>query len=262
LSRPPLSEAALRRALLAGDLWREIKVVETTGSTNADITAAARNGEPEGLVLVAEQQTAGRGRLDRAWEAPPRSGLTFSALLRPTVGLSAWGPLPLLAGLAAIEALVSVGGVESTLKWPNDVMLGGRKLGGVLVEVVGGAAVVGMGINVSMRQEELPVETAVSLLIAEGGTDRQPLLLETLRALARRYRVWSAAGGDPAAVMPAYRERCETIGAVVELLLPNGDVVRGRATDVDDAGRLVVSDDDTGEARPWTVGDVTHVRVG
>jgi BirA family biotin operon repressor/biotin-[acetyl-CoA-carboxylase] ligase len=257
-----LSEAALSRALLSGDLWREIKVVETTGSTNADVTAAARDGEPEGLVVVAEQQTAGRGRLDRTWEAPPRSGLTFSALLRPAVGLSAWGLLPLLAGLAVVEALVSVGGVESTLKWPNDVMLGGRKLGGVLVEIAGGAAVVGVGINVSMRQEELPVETAVSLLLAEGGTDRQPLLLETLRALARRYRAWYDAGGDPAAVMPAYRERCETIGAVVELLLPNRDIVRGRATDVDDAGRLVVCDGKTGEARPWTVGDVTHVRVG
>ncbi|HVS67283.1 MAG TPA: biotin--[acetyl-CoA-carboxylase] ligase [Mycobacteriales bacterium] len=258
LSRPPLSAARLQRAL-AGDLWRQIDVVAETVSTNADVAAAARAGAAEGLVLVAERQTAGRGRLDRQWESPPRAGLTFSVLLRPALESAQLSLLPLIAGLATAEAVTTVGGVDAALKWPNDVLVGGRKLGGLLVEIAGGAAVVGIGLNVSTRAEELPVETATSLLLAGGSTDREPLLKEVLRSLARRYTEWRWSG-DPGSVLPAYRERCETIGAEVELELPGGDVVRGIATDVDDSGRLVVVDEQTGTAQAWLVGDVTHAR--
>jgi BirA family biotin operon repressor/biotin-[acetyl-CoA-carboxylase] ligase len=258
LSRPPLSASRLQRAL-AGDLWRQVDVVTETVSTNADVAVAARGGEPEGLVLVAEQQTGGRGRLDRQWESPPRAGLTFSVLLRPALESAQLSLLPLIAGLAVAEAVATVGKVDAVLKWPNDVLVDGRKLGGLLVEIAGGAAVVGIGLNVSTRAEELPVETATSLFLAGGATDREPLLKEVLRALARRYTAWRWSG-DPASVLPAYRNRCETIGAEVELELPGGDVVRGTATDVDDTGRLVVVDDNTGEPQAWLVGDVTHAR--
>src|SRR5690242_718913 len=235
LSRPRLSESRLRHALV-GDLWRQVTVVDTTVSTNADLAEAARAGEPEELVLVAEQQTAGRGRLDRQWESPPRAGLTFSALLRPSLEPAQLSLLPLIAGLATVEALLAVGGVEAKLKWPNDVLVDGFKLGGLLVEVAGGAAVVGIGLNVSTREEELPFPTATSLLLCGGHTDREPLLKEVLRALARRYTSWRWSG-DPGSVLPAYRERCETIGREVELELPGGDMVRGTAMDVDDNGR-------------------------
>jgi BirA family biotin operon repressor/biotin-[acetyl-CoA-carboxylase] ligase len=258
LSRPRLSAARLQHAL-AGELWRHVTVVDATVSTNADLAEAARAGEPEGLVLVAEQQTAGRGRLDRQWESPPRAGLTFSVLLRPSLGASHLSLLPLIAGLATAEAVLAVGKVDAMLKWPNDVLVDGRKVGGLLVELVGGAAVVGIGLNVSTRSEELPVDTATSLLLAGGVTDRESLLKEVLRALARRYAAWRWSG-DPGSVLPAYRERCETIGAEVELELPGGDMVRGIAVDVDDTGRLVIADAETGEQHSFLVGDVTHAR--
>ena len=258
LARPPLSAARLTHDL-GGDLWRDVRVVETTVSTNAELASEAHAGAAEGLVLVAEHQTSGRGRLDRTWESPARAGLTFSVLLRPSLDMAHMTLLPLIAGLATVEAVSAVCGVEATLKWPNDVLVDGRKLGGLLVEIAGGAAVVGIGLNVSTRQDELPVDRATSVALAGGVADREPLLKEVLRALARRYSAWRWSG-DPSSVLPAYRERCETIGAEVALELPGGDVVRGTAVDVDDAGRLVVADAVTGERRAWLVGDVTHVR--
>jgi BirA family biotin operon repressor/biotin-[acetyl-CoA-carboxylase] ligase len=260
LSRPPLSEPRIRRSFGRDSLWQDVRVLTTTTSTNAEVAAAARTGAAQGLAVVAEEQTAGRGRVDRQWLAPPRAGILLSVLLRPAAPVSDWPLIPLLAGLAVVEALVSVGRVEASLKWPNDVMLDDRKLGGILVERVDDAVVVGIGLNVSLRTDELPVGTATSLAIAGGVTDREILLKEVLRALERRYRLWHDTAGDMASVIPAYRERCETIGRHVELQLPGGDVVRGMATAVDDTGRLVVRDDATGALRTWLVGDVTHVR--
>jgi BirA family biotin operon repressor/biotin-[acetyl-CoA-carboxylase] ligase len=252
----------LRRALDRDDTWRQIDVVDSTESTNADVAAAARAGEAEGLVLIAEHQSAGRGRLDRQWESPPRAGLALSVLLRPPVDVAQWGLLPLLAGLAVVEAVSAVAYVDAGLKWPNDVLVDERKLAGLLVELAGDGAVIGIGLNVSMREDELPIAAATSLLVAGGTTDREPLVKELLRALARRYQAWCAADGAPGSVLPAYRERCETIGATVELALPGGEVVRGTAVDVDDTGRLVVADAGTGDERAWLVGDITHVRKG
>jgi BirA family biotin operon repressor/biotin-[acetyl-CoA-carboxylase] ligase len=260
LDRPPLSAARLTRALGAGPVWREIRVVASTASTNADVAAAARAGAAEGLVVVAEQQTAGRGRLDRSWSSPPRAGVLMSALLRPTVGAATWPLIPLLSGLAVVEAMSAVAQVEAALKWPNDVLIDEKKLGGILVERVDDAVVVGMGLNVSTRVDELSVATATSLAIAGGATDREIIVKEMLRALARRYVTWLDTGGASTSVIAAYRERCETIGRHVELALPGGEVVRGIATGIDDGGRLVVRDDATGTEHEWLVGDVTHVR--
>jgi BirA family biotin operon repressor/biotin-[acetyl-CoA-carboxylase] ligase len=181
-------------------------------------------------------------------------------LLRPSLDATHLSVLPLIAGLATVEAVLAVGQVEAVLKWPNDILVDGRKLGGLLVELVGGAAVIGIGLNVSTRAEELPVESATSLLLAGGETDRESLLKEVLRALARRYSTWRWSG-DAASVLPAYRERCETIGSEVELDLPGGEMVRGTAVDVDDMGRLVIAEAQTGEQRTFLVGDVTHARL-
>ena len=155
--------------------WRQLRRVATTGSTNADLVALAAAGEPAGLVLVADEQTAGRGRLGRGWTAPPGSGLTFSVLLRPHRAAAHLGWLPLLTGLAVVEAVRSVTGVPAELKWPNDVVVRGDggegKLAGILAERLGGpgagagAVVVGVGLNVSMSTDELPVHTATSLLV-------------------------------------------------------------------------------------------------
>lgn len=261
LDRPPLHEADLRRALEgAGGLWREVRVVPETGSSNADLVARA--AEDEGVVLVAEYQSAGRGRLDRTWTAPPRSGLFFSVLLRPTdVPVARWGWLPLLAGVAAAEAVTRVSGVDVRLKWPNDLMVGERKLAGILAEQAGDAVVLGIGLNVSLREDELPVPGAISLALAGAATtDRGPLLRAVLRELETLYRRWTAAGGDAQAsgLHPAYTAACATIGRPVRVQLPAGRFLLGTATGIDDDGRLLVD----GPDGPETVGagDVVHVR--
>jgi BirA family biotin operon repressor/biotin-[acetyl-CoA-carboxylase] ligase len=260
LSRPPLSAARLQRALEHASMWREIRLVPQTASTSADVAAAVREGAAGGLVVIAEQQTAGRGRLDRTWQSPARAGLLLSVLLRPEVDPARWPMLSLLAGLAAVEGLVSVGNVDARLKWPNDVMVDGLKLGGILAERVDDAVIVGIGINVSTRRDELPVDSATSLALLGGCTDREILVKEVLRALHRRYAAWRDTGGDASTVIPAYRERCETIGQVIDLHLPGGEMVRGNVVGVDDDGLLLLRSEATGEQRAWLVGDVTKVR--
>lgn len=264
LDRPPLSETALRTALLRpGSLWSDVTVVQSTGSTNADLAQAARDGAGEGAVLIAESQFAGRGRLGRVWSAPPRSGLTFSVLLRPSVPVGRQGWLPLLVGLAGATAVRHVAEVDARLKWPNDLLVGERKLAGVLAERVNDAVVVGMGLNVSLRPEELPVETATSLAI-EGArnTDRDPLIRAVLRGIEILYREWIEADGDAelSGLRAAYLASSATIGQDVRVDLPGDRLLTGLATGVDSAGRLLVHTQ--GRDHVLSAGDVVHVRAG
>lgn len=258
LDRPPLREAELRRAL-SGSRWSDLRVVPSTGSTNADVVTAARAGAGEGLVLATEWQQAGRGRLGRTWSAPPRSGLTFSVLLRPTVPAASLGWLPLLAGLAAASALSRVTGVDLRLKWPNDVLAGERKLAGILAERMGDAVVLGIGVNVTLRRDELPTATATSLAL-EGAEalDRDTLLRAVLRDLDRGYAGFVGHRGDPAGVRAAYRSASATLGREVRVLLPGDATLAGHATDVDEQGRLVVTGPHGSTA--VAAGDVLHVR--
>jgi BirA family biotin operon repressor/biotin-[acetyl-CoA-carboxylase] ligase len=156
--RAALDTEVLRRAVVRpGGLWRAVEVLTSTGSTNADLLARAVAGAPEGVVLAAEEQTAGRGRMGRSWLSPPRAALTFSLLVRPdTVSPARRGWLPLLAGVSVASAVRAVTGVDARLKWPNDVLVGPAKLGGILAEAVGDAVVVGIGLNVSTEPGELP----------------------------------------------------------------------------------------------------------
>ena len=289
LERPPLREAVLRRALVdhpSGGTWRALQVVARTGSTNADLIEAARGGEPEGLVLVAEEQQAGRGRLGREWTAPMRSALAVSVLLRPgeadpdgrpPVPAPRWSWLALLAGVAAVDALRGPCELPAVLKWPNDVLVpflpagderGLGKVGGVLAEVAAEpgrpAVVVGAGINVSQDADELPTSQATSLRLAGAAvTDRDTVLRAYLRALSTRYRDWRAATGDPVAggLAAAYREMCVTVGQRVRVELPSGEELSGLADGVDDEGRLLVSVDGAGRTAV-AAGDVVHVRPG
>jgi BirA family biotin operon repressor/biotin-[acetyl-CoA-carboxylase] ligase len=152
-----------------------------------------------------------------------------------------------------------VGQIAASLKWPNDLVVDGRKLAGLLAEAVDGAVVVGVGLNVSTRSAELPRADATSLAIETGRPmDRQPLLLAVLRAVAVAYAPWVSSGGSAAAVLPGYRARCATVGARVEVALPSGEILAGTAVDVDDYGRLIVRSA-AGE-RAVSAGDVRHVR--
>jgi BirA family biotin operon repressor/biotin-[acetyl-CoA-carboxylase] ligase len=256
-----LDPSALRQRLVtAGGFWREVTVVPQTGSTNADLLDAARAGAAEGLVLVAEEQTAGRGRLGRGWSAPPRAGLIFSVLLRPDVPPTRLGWLPLLTGVAVAAAVRDRTGVQASLKWPNDVLVGERKLAGILAEAHGDAVVVGVGLNVTLQPAELPVPTATSLLIEDAGSaDRTALLIAILTGLARRYQAWRA-DPDPGRteLRADYLRWCATIGREVRVELPGGAVLTGLAQDVDDAGRLVVRTAE--DLVPVGAGDVVHVR--
>jgi BirA family transcriptional regulator, biotin operon repressor / biotin---[acetyl-CoA-carboxylase] ligase len=263
LERPPLSQAALTRALVRPDgLWTGVTVLERTGSTNADLAEAARAGAGEGAVLAAEAQEAGRGRLGRVWTAPPRSGLTFSVLLRPAAPVAVQGWLPLLFGVAAASAVRRLAEVDVRLKWPNDLLIGERKLAGVLAEVAGGAVVIGMGLNVSLRAAELPVPTATSLAIEQAAcTDRDPLLRAVLREIEAHYRDWEAADGDADAsgLRAAYQAASATIGREVRVRLPGDRTLVGRASGVDATGRLEVTAG--GVTHALSAGDVVHVRA-
>ncbi|MGI5481022.1 biotin--[acetyl-CoA-carboxylase] ligase [Streptomyces lavendofoliae] len=267
LERPPLNAPALRRALLRpGGLWTSLDIVPATGSTNSDLSARAA-ALPEGAVLVAEEQTAGRGRLDRVWSAPARSGLFFSVLLKPDVPVARLAWLPLLTGVAAATGLARAAGVDMALKWPNDLMVkvGGeeRKTGGILAERAGDdGIVVGLGLNVTLHEEELPVPTAGSLLLADAiSTDRDPLLRAVLRSLEKWYGRWTAAGGDPAAsgLQEAYAAGCATLGRTVRAELPGDRTLTGEAVAIDGDGRLVVAPPG-GEREPVGAGDVVHLR--
>jgi BirA family biotin operon repressor/biotin-[acetyl-CoA-carboxylase] ligase len=283
LDRPPLSAAALRRALVVpGGVWRRVDVRAVTASTNADVVAAARDGEPEGLVVAAERQTAGRGRQGRSWESPPRAGLMLSVLLRPgdadpdrgwaAVPARAYGWLPLLVGVALLETVRRVARVEAELKWPNDLLVTTvagpvGKCAGILAEAAGaGAVVLGVGLNVTTRVEELPAAARGGLLPASlrlagaAAADRDPLAKALLRGIGSWYERWRDAAGDPeaAGLAAAYRSGCATIGRSVRVLLPGDRELTGTAEGVDIDGRLLVRTPDG--VQPVGAGDVVHVR--
>ena len=269
--RAPLSAAALSAALTGpGRLWRDVTVLAETGSTNSDLLAAARAGAAEGTVLAAEVQTAGRGRLDRRWICPPRAALSFSALLRPDgVPAVARGWIPLLAGVAVAAGLRAQAGLDARLKWPNDVLVGGAKIAGILAEQAGDAIVLGIGINVTTRRDELPVPHATSVVLAGAAPDREQLLVAVLGELETWYRRWVAAvaaapgelggpAGGPAGLRAEYLRLSATVGKQVRVSMPGGKLLTGRAGDVDGTGRLVV---ETASGQVLvSAGDVVHVR--
>ena len=258
--RPPLDPD---RLVVPGG-WR-IEVEEATASTNAALTERVRSGEAPGFVLATEHQTAGRGRLDRVWDTPARSSLTFSVLLQPDVPPGDWPWLPLLTGYA-VQAALADRLPDVALKWPNDVLVDGagsglgRKVAGILVERIetdrGPMAVVGVGINVDQTLDELPVALATSISLETGEpVDRTGLLGQVLGSLHGLQGLIK----DTHALRRAYADVCVTLGRTVDVHLPGGDVRRGSALDIDGSGALVVGT----EVGAFTVaaGDVVHVRA-
>ena len=269
MTEPPLDAARLTAAVVRpGGLWRSVEVVPVTGSTNADLLARAVAGEPEGAVLAAEEQDAGRGRLGRTWVSPPRAALTFSVLLRPAaVPRARLGWLPLLAGVAVAAAVRDVAAVDAQLKWPNDVLAGPAKLAGILAEAAGDAVVIGIGLNVSTGSAELPPPgpgalPATSLrLLGSPDLDRLRLLAGILAGLETRYRTWSQVSGDAerAGLRAEYTAWCATLGRRVRVDLPGGRTLDGLAAGVDPDGRLLVSAP-PGPDLAVAAGDIVHLR--
>ncbi|MCM3920881.1 biotin--[acetyl-CoA-carboxylase] ligase [Frankia sp. AiPs1] len=278
-NRGPLDAARLTAAVAAVGL--DLTVIREIDSTNAALARIAR-GEtsdpalaglarqwraspaPEdaprgrGLALAAERQTAGRGRLDRSWVSRPGAGLTVSLLIQPRIAISRLGWLPMVVGMSLVSTVRAIAGVPAVLKWPNDVLVEGGKLAGILVEVVpvpasAPSVVIGFGLNVNAEPDELP-DRSTSLLLAgadPAALDRTELLERILVGLVGALAAWEA---DPQAVRVAYLAMCATIGREVRVELPDGSADTGRATDVDPAGRLVVA------GRAYSAGDVVHLR--
>jgi BirA family biotin operon repressor/biotin-[acetyl-CoA-carboxylase] ligase len=237
--------------------------VETTTSTNDELVRQAE-GRADRSVLVADLQTAGRGRLGRTWQAPRGTALTFSVLLRPDpVPPSRRGWVGALLGLAVTSAIARRTGLSADLKWPNDVLIDGHKAAGILAEMTPTALVVGAGVNVSIGAADLPRADATSLLLAGADPDvcgREELLAATLDELAPLLDRWVAGGGDAdrSGIRADYRVRCSTLGRRVRLELPSADPVTGTAVDVDADGSIVI--DDGIAVRRFAAGDVQHLR--
>jgi len=241
-------------------LWRRESFKEIP-STNTYLVERARAGEPAGLVVRADFQSAGRGRLDRKWEAPPRSGLMVSILLRPELPESARHLANIAVALAAREAVLILSGVRPDLKWPNDLLLDGRKVGGLLAEFVvdennESAIVVGCGINLTW--DGPPEVHATSLRTASGVTISLENLLDMiLRSLDTRSHDLNSEEGRQR-LQAEYRDALVTLGQSVRVQTGRGDIF-GVATDVDSDGRLSVLDA-VGGQHLVSIGDVVHLR--
>ncbi|MGH2830546.1 MAG: biotin--[acetyl-CoA-carboxylase] ligase [Actinomycetota bacterium] len=253
MQREPFDPLEFER-LADGVAWvREVHAFAQTGSTNDEAARLARKGAPEGTVVVADVQTAGRGRLDRAWVTEPGTALMTSFVVR-FAGPSADRPLLTLAtAVAAARAIERTAGVDVRLKWPNDLLASRGKLGGILAEAVDDAVVIGLGVNV--RQSEFPPELAsiaTSLLRERSRPVGRGALLG---AILDEFAPYAARPRD---AMPEYRSRCATIGREVRVSRSGGRPVEGTATAVDDAGALRVRT--AGGDVAITAGDVVHVR--
>jgi len=246
---------------LTREVAARLDVLADVGSTNAVLRDEAGDvaGRPHLSVVLTTNQTAGRGRLDRAWTAPPGSALAVSVLLRrlPPVEVRGW--IPLAAGLAMAEAVAAqLPGHEVTVKWPNDVLVDGRKICGILAEASGDAVVVGAGVNTAMTAEQLPVPTATSFAALGAEADPDALLAAYLRALDNAVAGLSSGDAVGSGLHAAVSDRCATLGLEVRVSLPGGHVLEGTATALDADGRLIVTSD--GTEHVVGAGDVVHVR--
>ncbi len=258
-------------AFAAKNAARMIVLDETT-STNDDLTTmAAAQSLPEFTVVVTTTQSAGRGRLGRTWEAPPGTSLAASVLLHPQeahVHNDVYGWIPLVAGLAMSRAIGEIlPGSDVSLKWPNDVLIGEKKVSGLLCELTpSGSVIVGAGVNLTIPHDALPVPHATSLMLegAPGSAEELAdlVLANFLRELAALWSALSAAGSHEGlrGIRDAVSAACSTLGKPIRLLLPDGTEDYGTALDLDEAGRLRVRRDADGSVQSVAAGDVTHLR--
>jgi BirA family biotin operon repressor/biotin-[acetyl-CoA-carboxylase] ligase len=255
-----LEPAMLAPLLQTKWVARKLEWHERCGSTNDLAAERARAGAPHGLCVVAEAQERGRGRMGRQWFSPPRKNIYLSLVVRPPLAPMALPPLALAVGLAAHETLHALG-VAVDLKWPNDVLLSGKKLGGILIEMASelsrvSFAVIGVGINVNLAAADIPaalLPIATSMAIESGRTfDRAEVAARLLGAIERRYEEFEQHGPAPAA--RAFREAARaTLGRRVRVAADRE--LEGIAETIGDDGRLILRDD-SGQAHSIVAGEV------
>ncbi|WP_405373168.1 MULTISPECIES: biotin--[acetyl-CoA-carboxylase] ligase [unclassified Microbacterium] len=251
---------------LAAEISPRLHVVDSVDSTNAKLlrdVVGEPDGHPHLAVVVTRDQTAGRGRLDREWTTPPGTALAVSTLLRVgAVPTAARGWIPLVAGAAMTSAVAAqLSGKDVALKWPNDVLVGGLKISGILAEVSPAdpqAVVVGAGVNTKMTASQLPVPTATSFAALGAEVDEDRLLADYLAALRDGVAALAVGGAGFDELRERVAAACATVGAEVSVSLPGGTTLLGRAARLDGDGRLIVVAG--GAEHAVAAGDVVHVR--
>lgn len=238
---------------------------DSIDSTNLEAMRQARLGAPEGLCIVAREQTRGRGRLDRTWQSPKDAGLYFSVVLRPQLELSAWPLITLMAALAVSDALMKACNVRADIKWPNDLCVGERKLCGILAETVdtenGSAAIIGIGIN--LNTDSLPATVSNLATSVEAATGRQPdverLLKELVKAIGERYELLQSTSGGEHTIREWCAGSSYAIGRRVRITVAD-DSFEGTTRGLESDGALRV-ETDNGKLRIVRAGDVTALRA-
>lgn len=248
--REALNESAIN-ATLRGSYWR-VSVFQTVASTQTELIG--KENLQHGDVFVTEYQSAGRGRLDRTFEATESSALLFSLYIEPKRNKMEWSAVPLLTGLSLVTALTKLDQtIAANLKWPNDLLIGENKVAGILAEARANGVMVGIGLNVEMSQSELPVPTATSLKLENcAELNRNVILPEILKNLALIIELWD---GGSNIVFEQYRQVSSTLGKEVEVHLPSGEIITSRATGISNIGELQLAN-----GAQVNVGDVIHLR--
>lgn len=249
--RTPLDEAEINSRVTP--YWR-VSVVELTGSTQNDLLQLVEsNNALDGQVIATEFQSNGRGRLDRIFQAPAQSALLFSFYIKPRKERSDWGFIPLIAGLSLVRAITTIDtAMNVSLKWPNDFIINEKKCAGIIAQTTNEGIVIGIGLNVSITPNELPVSTATSLAI-EGSTitDRDLLLSHLLNTFAELFEAWE----EGSELLDEYASASSTIGKKVRIELPGGENLEATVARISHTGELVLDD-----GRHVTAGDVIHLR--
>jgi BirA family biotin operon repressor/biotin-[acetyl-CoA-carboxylase] ligase len=248
--REALNKSAMNTTLF-GSYWR-VSVFQSLASTQSELIG--KENLQHGDVFVTEFQSAGRGRLDRTFEATESSALLFSLYLEPKRDKLEWSAIPLLTGLSLVNALKSLDGkVATSLKWPNDLLIGDKKVAGILVEARDSGVVVGIGLNVEMNESELPVPAATSLAIENfAELNRNVILPEILKNFALTIELWESGSSI---AMEQYRQVSSTLGKEVEVHLPSGEILNSRAMGINERGELQLA-----SGARVNVGDVIHLR--